>query len=221
MAGERQAMKPKELISRVAAGLLLIAVAPALAVCALALVMEDGKPVFFRQSRIGRNGKPFDLLKLRSMRHESRGASITARDDSRITRIGKILRNYKIDELPQLWNIVRGEMSFIGPRPEVPQYVDLSDLRWQTVLSVKPGITDLASLAFRNEEILLLQQSDIDRFYRNWLLPRKLDMSAYYIRVRSFTTDVKLIALTIRHSILPRQYDRHTIAKQFAYEGSI
>jgi lipopolysaccharide/colanic/teichoic acid biosynthesis glycosyltransferase len=221
MEGERQTMKPRELISRVAAGLLLTAIAPVVAVCALALVVGDGGPVLFHQRRIGRNGKPFDLLKLRTMKHDSRGALITARGDSRITRIGTMLRNYKIDELPQLWNILRGEMSFIGPRPEVPQYVDLSDPRWQMVLSVKPGITDLASLAFRNEELLLLQQSDIERFYRDWLLPRKLDMSAYYIAARSFTTDAKLIALTIRHSVLPHQYDRHTIAKQFAYEGSI
>ncbi len=214
-------MKPRDMVPQIAAGLSLIAVAPIIAMCALALVVEDGGPIFFRQSRIGKNGRPFVLLKLRSMKHESRGTSITARGDSRITDVGKIMRKYKFDELPQLWNVLRGEMSCIGPRPEVPEYVDLSDPRWQAVLSVKPGITDLASLAFRNEETLLLHQNDCDNFYRDWLLPRKLDMSAYYIRTRSVATDVKLIALTIRHSLLPHQFDRHKIAKQFAYEGSI
>jgi lipopolysaccharide/colanic/teichoic acid biosynthesis glycosyltransferase len=212
-------MKRQDFISKVAAVLSLIPAAPAIAVCALALVIEDGGPIFFRQRRIGKDGKPFDLIKLRSMRRDSHGASITAQGDSRITRIGEVLRKYKIDELPQLWNILRGEMRFIGPRPEVPQYVDLSDSRWQTVLSVEPGITDLAALAFRNEETLLHQQSDLERFYRDSLLPRKLDMSAYYIRTRSFATDAKLIALTIKHSLLPRHFDRHTVEKQFAYEG--
>jgi lipopolysaccharide/colanic/teichoic acid biosynthesis glycosyltransferase len=214
-------MKSPDLISQIAAGLSLVAVAPIVAVCALALIVEGGGPVFFRQCRIGRNGRPFDLLKLRSMRHASHGTRITARGDSRITGVGKLLRSYKLDELPQLWNVLRGEMSFIGPRPEVPEYVDLSDPRWQAVLSVKPGITDLASLAFLNEENLLFRQKDFESFYRDWLLPRKLDLSAYYIRTRSFSTDVRLIALTIRHSILPHQYDPRQIAKQFAYEGSI
>jgi lipopolysaccharide/colanic/teichoic acid biosynthesis glycosyltransferase len=177
--------------------------------------------VFFRQRRMGRNGRAFDLVKLRSMKRVASGGKITARNDSRITTVGKMLRKYKIDELPQLWNVFRGDMSFIGPRPEVPEYVDLSDERWQKVLLVKPGITDLASLAFRNEEDLLGDQGDVASFYRDWLLPRKLDLSAHYIRTRSFFTDVKLIALTLRHIAFPRQHDRHQIAKQFAYGGSL
>jgi lipopolysaccharide/colanic/teichoic acid biosynthesis glycosyltransferase len=214
-------MKLSDAISPIAAVLALITVAPIVAVCALALVIEDDRPVFFRQHRIGKNGKIFDLVKLRSMKKVSSGTKITARNDSRVTTVGKVLRKYKIDELPQLWNVLRGEMGFIGPRPEVPEYVDLSDQRWQRVLSVKPGITDLASLAFRNEEDLLGEQGDVASFYRDWLLPRKLDLSAHYIQTRSFTTDVKLIALTLRHIALPRQHDRHQVAKQFAYEGSL
>ncbi len=214
-------MKPSDVISPIAAVLALIAVAPIVAVSAAALVIEDGGPAFFRQHRIGKNGKVFDLVKLRSMKKVSSGARITARNDSRVTTVGRVLRKYKIDELPQLWNVLRGEMSFIGPRPEVPEYVDLSDQLWQRVLSVKPGITDLASLAFRNEEDLLGEQGDVAGFYRDWLLPRKLDLSAHYIQTRSFTTDVRLIALTLRHIALPRQHDRRQVAKQFAYEGSL
>jgi lipopolysaccharide/colanic/teichoic acid biosynthesis glycosyltransferase len=214
-------MKSSDLITRITAGLSLIAIAPILAACALAVVVEGGGPVFFRQRRIGQNGRPFVLLKLRSMRQVSSGRKVTARCDPRITVVGRILRNYKIDELPQLWNILRGDMSFVGPRPEVPEYVDLSDPRWQSVLSVKPGITDLASLAFRNEESVLFGETDTDKFYREWLLPRKLDLSAYYIRTRSLATDAKLIALTLRHTVLPHQHNRHQIAKKFAYEGPL
>ena len=214
-------MKPSAAISPIAAVLAIITVAPIVTVCALALVIEDGGPVFFRQRRMGRNGRAFDLVKLRSMKSVVSGGKITARNDSRITTVGKVLRKYKIDELPQLWNVFRGDMSIIGPRPEVPEYVDLSDERWQKVLLVKPGITDLASLAFRNEEDLLGDQGDIASFYRDWLLPRKLDLSAHYIRTRSFFTDAKLIALTLRHIAFPRQHDRHRIAKQFAYGGSL
>jgi lipopolysaccharide/colanic/teichoic acid biosynthesis glycosyltransferase len=196
-------------------------VAPVVAVCAFALLVEDGGPVFFRQRRIGKNGKPFDLLKLRSMKQVSSGTKITARSDSRITIVGKVLRKYKIDELPQLWNVLHGDMAFVGPRPEVPEYVDLSNPQWQRVLSVKPGITDLASLAFRNEEDLLGGQGNVDRFYRDWLLPRKLDLSAHYIRTRSFLSDVRLIAFTLKHTVLPHRHDRHQVAKQFDYEGAL
>jgi lipopolysaccharide/colanic/teichoic acid biosynthesis glycosyltransferase len=214
-------MKLSDVITRLTAGLSLIAIAPIMAACAIAVVVESGGPVLFRQRRIGQNGRPFILLKLRSMRHVSSGSKVTAQCDPRITVVGRFLRKYKIDELPQLWNILRGDMSFVGPRPEVPEYVDLSDPRWQSVLSVKPGITDLASLAFRNEENVLFGERDTDKFYREWLLPRKLDLSAHYIRTRSFTTDAKLIALTLRHTLLPRQHNRHQIAKKFAYEGPL
>jgi lipopolysaccharide/colanic/teichoic acid biosynthesis glycosyltransferase len=212
-------MKAQDLFTRIAAGLLLIAAAPLLAVCAVAILLEIGRPVLFRQLRIGRSGRPFQILKLRTMKFAVGSCNITADGDTRITLSGRMMRRYKIDEFPQLWNVLCGEMNFIGPRPEVPEYVDLSDRRWQTVLSVRPGITDLASLAFRNEEILLSQQHDIERFYHDWLLPRKLDMSAHYIRHRGFTSDAKLLVLTIRHSLVPRQHDPTHIAQEFEYRG--
>jgi lipopolysaccharide/colanic/teichoic acid biosynthesis glycosyltransferase len=205
------------MIFRLAAALLLIAVAPVLAICALGILLEDGLPVLFRQARIGRGGRPFLLLKMRSMKAGGTGTKLTAHGDSRITTCGRFIRHYKLDELPQLWNVLRGDMRFIGPRPEVPEYVDIFDSRWAEVLSVEPGITDLASLAFRNEEALLGQQEHVENFYRDTLLPRKLDMSVYYIHHRSFTTDLRLISLTVWHSLRPKQHDSRQIAEQFTY----
>jgi len=212
-------MRLEDTASRFGAALLLIAIAPVLAICAGCILLEDGPPVLFRQRRIGRRGRPFQLLKMRSMQSGGAGAKITADGDSRITACGRVIRRYKFDELPQLWNVLCGDMRFIGPRPEVPEYVNISDPRWAAVLSVKPGITDLASLAFRNEENLLCEQEHIEDFYRNCLLPRKLDMSAYYISHRSFKTDLRLISLTIWHSLHPQQHDTRHIAELFAYRG--
>lgn len=210
-----------DLFERSAAGLALIAVLPVLAVCALAIFLEDRGPVLFRQRRTGKHGRPFLLLKLRSMRSMSMGRSITARNDPRITAVGRRIRQYKIDELPQLWNVFRGDMSVVGPRPEVPEYVDLSDPRWQTVLSVNAGITDLASLVFRNEERLLAEQKDPEKFYRDCVLPLKLELSAHYITTRSLTSDARLIALTLKHIFVRGQLDRNDIAEQFAYQGAL
>jgi lipopolysaccharide/colanic/teichoic acid biosynthesis glycosyltransferase len=219
-AHEVSTMKP-DLLERTAAGLALILVFPVLVVCALAVFLEDRGPILFRQRRIGRHGRPFLLLKLRSMKTKSMGRSITAGNDTRITAVGKRLREYKIDELPQLWNVFRGDMSLVGPRPEVPEYVDLSDPRWQTVLSVNAGITDLASLVFRHEARLLAEQKDAEKFYRDWLLPRKLDLSAHYIRTRSMTSDARLIALTVRQMFVREQLDGKDMAQQFGYQGAL
>jgi lipopolysaccharide/colanic/teichoic acid biosynthesis glycosyltransferase len=212
-------MKPGDLLAQILAGLSLIAAFPIIAACAVAVFIEDRGAVLFRQCRVGKNGRPFLLWKLRSMKTLSSGRNITARTDDRITSVGKLLRAYKLDELPQLWNVFRGDMSFVGPRPEVPEYVDLLDLQWRVVLSVKPGIVDLASLAFRNEEDLLSEQNNPERFYRDWLLPRKLDLSAHYIRTRSLPTDARLVALTFRHILFRGNLDRQKVARQFAYEG--
>lgn len=214
-------MTATDILSRAIAGSLLVTVSPVLAVCAIIILIEDGGPVLFRQQRIGQAGKPFNLLKLRSMRLRAAGQKITADGDSRITASGHILRHYKLDEVPQLWNVLCGHMNFIGPRPEVPEYVDLSDQRWQTVLSVRPGITDLASLVFINEQTLLSQQHDIESFYRNWLLPRKLDLSTYYIHNRTFLMDLRLLTQTIKDSLFPKHYQPNHITDRFKYGGRI
>jgi lipopolysaccharide/colanic/teichoic acid biosynthesis glycosyltransferase len=177
---------------------------PALA----AILAEDGAPGLYRQQRIGRNGVPFLLWKLRSMRNTvNNGPQITASNDNRITRTGRVIRKYKIDELPQFWNLFTGHMSLVGPRPEVPRYVDLADPTWQRVLAVRPGITDLATLVYRNEEELLAAAPDPERYYRDTLLKAKLRLNLEYLEHRTWWTDLKLIALTARYSFFPGGFD--------------
>ena len=196
----------------------IIAISPFLAICAVAIWLEDGGPALFRQTRVGVAGTPFSLLKLRTMRHCSIGPCITAGADSRITRVGRVLRHFKLDELPQLWNVVRGDMEFIGPRPEVPEYVDIYNPQWRAVLAFRPGMTDPASLVFRDEEKLLADQADVERFYREILLPRKLAISNRYARTRSVVTDLRLIVLTIKHVLSGSAITEPEIASQF-FEG--
>jgi lipopolysaccharide/colanic/teichoic acid biosynthesis glycosyltransferase len=164
----------RSLFDRVAAALGLVALAPVLVAVGIAVVIEDGWPWWFAQERIGRSGRPFRLLKFRSMRRANSGSLITARGDSRITRVGAVIRKYKLDELPQLWNVLKGEMDLIGPRPEVARYVEMNDPLWRGVLQVRPGITDLATLVYRNEEEILAQAEDPEQYYRQVVLPEKL-----------------------------------------------
>lgn len=191
----------------------IVMLAPVFAAAAILILLEDGRPVLFRQWRIGRRGIPFRILKFRTMRPDSSGASITARHDPRITRTGAWLRNLKIDELPQLLNVLAGSMSLIGPRPEVPEYVRLEDERWRRVLESRPGITDLASLAFRDEESILAGCSDRDAYYRRSLLPEKLRLNIQYQQTRCFTRDIKLLWMTARYSIFPRGFSRERILR--------
>ena len=196
-----------------AAGLILLS--PLLLFAAIAIILEDGFPVLFRQTRVGRNGTYFQMLKFRSMRSGIPGWRITAGDDPRLTRVGRVLRSYKIDELPQLWNVVRGEMSLVGPRPEVPPFVDSSNPSWIAVLKVKPGITDLASLVYRNEEEILVRSSDPEAYYSNVVLPAKLALNLQYIQSRSFWRDLKLIILTLRYSFFPASFEPSRILRSF------
>jgi len=188
-----------------AAGLLLLA--PLFLVVGLATILDDGFPVFFRQKRVGRNGRPFDILKLRSMRTGIAGSPITAADDPRVTRVGRWLRRYKLDELPQLWNVFRGEMSLVGPRPEIPKYVDLRNPAWRHVLAVAPGITDIATLVYRNEEDVLNGAADLDDYYRHTVLPAKLTLNIEYLSQRSLWLDLRIIATTVTYSFLPGYAD--------------
>jgi lipopolysaccharide/colanic/teichoic acid biosynthesis glycosyltransferase len=142
------------------------------------------------------------------MRLGQKGSSITSLGDRRITRIGKFIRKYKLDELPQLWNVVRGDMSLVGPRPEIPQFVDLADPVWRSVLAVRPGITDPASIAYRDEEVLLATASDPIRFYKEKILPDKLARNLEYLQTRSVWSDITVIAETIRAVLLPARSKR-------------
>src|SRR4029077_14920049 len=152
-----------------AAGLLFLM--PAMAAMAAVVLWDDGRPAFYSQTRVGRGGRPFRIWKFRSMRAGSQGSVITAAGDRRVTRAGAVLRRLKLDELPQLFNVLKGDMSLAGPRPEVPEYVELEAPVWQAVLQVRPGVTDLATLLFRHEEKLLGAARDPNTFYRETVLP--------------------------------------------------
>jgi lipopolysaccharide/colanic/teichoic acid biosynthesis glycosyltransferase len=199
-----------------AAGLLLLM--PLLAALAVVILWNDGPPILFSQTRVGRGGKPFRIWKFRTMRAGSQGSAITAAGDGRVTRAGAVLRRCKLDELPQLFNVLKGEMSLVGPRPEAPEYVELKAPIWQAVLQVPPGVTDLASLLYRDEEKLLGASSDPNALYREKVLPAKLVLNLVYLRSRSFRLDLKLILLSIRYSLFPRRFDPDLIMRTLGFE---
>ena len=175
----------------------LAAATPVIAVCALAVLATSGRPAFFRQRRVGRGGRPFELVKLRSMRPSAGGPRVTARGDDRVTPVGRFLRRTKLDELPELWNVLRGEMAFVGPRPEVPELVDLDDSRWAEILQVRPGLTDPVTLSLRDEEGLMARQEDPERYYRETLQPLKLAGYRNYLKRRTWRSDFGVIWDTI------------------------
>lgn len=187
----------KRLFDIAASALGLAVLAPLLALAALWIKLDSPGPVLFRQTRIGRHGVPFTIHKFRTMR-VAPGAAITVGADPRITRSGHVLRQTKLDELPQLWDVLRGAMSLVGPRPELPRYVELypDDLKRQ-VLAVRPGITDPASLAFSHEAELLAAAADPEREYREIILPAKLRLSADYAARATLATDLQLIGRTL------------------------
>ncbi len=177
----------------------LIIFAPFFLVIAVLIKKEDGGSVFFRQVRVGQNGRPFKIYKFRTMveNAERLGAKVTKEDDPRITEIGKFLRKYKIDELPQLINVLKGEMSLVGPRPEVPKYVEIFKKDYEEILKVKPGITDYASLEYKDENKLLKGAENPEEIYIKEILPVKIKYYKRYIKDISFITDIKLIIKTI------------------------
>ena len=187
----------------------LIMLLPVMLVIAYLIKREDGGPVFYRGVRVGRYGKPFRIYKFRTMvvDAEKLGGPSTADDDPRITRIGKILRKYKLDELPQLINVLKGEMSLVGPRPEVKFYVDmLSEEEKKLILSVRPGITDWASLWNPDEGAILAGSDDPERTYMEKIRPTKIKLQLKYVKERSFWTDLKIIFLTILTVITKKRF---------------
>ncbi len=189
----------KRLFDLAAAGTGLLVLAPLLAAIGLLILVEDGRPVFFRQERVGRDGRPFRIWKFRTMVRdaERRGTAITVGRDPRITRIGHWLRRFKLDELPQLWNVVRGEMSLVGPRPEVPRYVSLYTPEQRRVLALVPGITDPASIAYRDEAALLAESDDPERLYVERIMPDKIRINLDYAARRSLWSDLRVILETL------------------------
>ncbi len=172
---------------------LLVLLAPVFVAAAAAIVIESGLPVFFSQTRIGLNGRPFRLWKFRTMRINQPGLPITVLGDSRITRVGGFLRKTKLDELPQVLNIFSGTMSLVGPRPEIPAFVDESSDLWRAVLSVRPGLVDPAYLNAPEEARLLASYADPITAYRNIILPRKLTLTRQYIEGQTVWSDLRLL----------------------------
>lgn len=172
---------------------------PLMLVLALWVLCDSRGPILYRQVRVGRNGRDFRLLKFRSMRVDADrlGLITVGGRDPRVTRAGYYLRKYKLDELPQLLNVLRGDMSLVGPRPEVRKYVDLYTPEQLRVLTVRPGITDLASLRYRHENDLLAQAEDPDAYYIETVMPAKLALNLEYIDHQSFWGDLRLIGQTV------------------------
>lgn len=188
----------KRIFDTLAALIGLVVLSPILLVCAGAVRLDSPGPIVFRQRRVGRYGKTFRIFKFRTMidRRRKGGPSLTASGDARITRVGKILRKTKLDEIPQLLNVVRGEMSLVGPRPEVPEYtMQYTPEEW-TVLAVRPGITGPASLAFVNEERLLASAANPEEFYVTTIMRQKLQLDLAYCRKVSFFEDARIILHT-------------------------
>jgi lipopolysaccharide/colanic/teichoic acid biosynthesis glycosyltransferase len=206
----------RRLLDVVFALIAIMLLSPCFVAAALLIAVEDGRPIFFRQWRVGRNGEPFQILKFRTMRANGSGPLITARRDPRITKVGAWMRELKIDELPQLINVLQGTMSLIGPRPEVPQYVKYDDELWIQVLRSRPGITDLASLVYRDEEAILALAQDRDAYYRSVVLPDKLTLNVQYQQSRSLTSDLKLLWLTARYSFFPHGFNRDRILRSLS-----
>ncbi|HXJ60581.1 MAG TPA: sugar transferase [Verrucomicrobiae bacterium] len=177
----------------------LLVLSPLLLLIAAVIKLADGGSIFYRQCRVGWRGHPFLICKFRTMvvQTTSDGPLVTSDGDARVTRVGRILRKTKLDELPQLWNVLKGEMSLVGPRPEVPRYVQRYSPAQRAILKVRPGITDLASIHFRNEELLLKNAPNVEEFYIEYCLPRKLQLNLEYAARANLLTDTWIILQTI------------------------
>jgi lipopolysaccharide/colanic/teichoic acid biosynthesis glycosyltransferase len=176
----------------------LIVLSPVFAAAAVLIKLDSKGPVFFLQERVGRNFRPFTIYKFRSMKADGgiKSALITVGGDERITKVGHLLRKYKIDELPQLLNVLKGDMSLVGPRPEVRQYVRLFKGEYKELLRMRPGITDPASIRFSEEERVLATAADWEKDYTKRILPEKIRLSLRYVEEHSLLMDLKLIIRT-------------------------
>ena len=168
-----------------------------LVVAILIRIKMPGGPIIFRQQRVGKDGKLFTMYKFRSMTVNHGGSSVSVAGESRITPLGEKLRHYKIDELPELWNILKGDMSFVGPRPDVPGYADKLEGEDREILKLRPGITGPASLKYRNEEEILATVDNPQEYNDTVLYPDKVRINLYYLKHYSFTADIKMIICTV------------------------
>lgn len=189
----------KRIFDVIFAALGLLLLSPVIIVIAIAIKKEDRGRVFYKGARVGKDGNVFNIYKFRTMvpKAENIGGPSTPKDDPRITKVGKVLRKYKLDEIPQLINVLKGEMSLVGPRPEVPSEVETYTIEERHVLIIKPGITDWASIKFRNEAEILAGSENPHQTYREKIKPEKMRLALKYVDELSFKTDVKIMLKTI------------------------
>jgi lipopolysaccharide/colanic/teichoic acid biosynthesis glycosyltransferase len=189
----------KRTFDLVLAVLFIIVFSPLMILISLYIILDSPGGVIFRQIRVGKNNRDFTILKFRTMFTDSseKGLLTVGSGDARITRAGRTLRKYKLDEIPQLFNILAGDMSFVGPRPEVRKYVEMYDEEQKKILSVRPGLTDYASLQFIRESDILGNSPDPEETYIHFLMPEKLKLNLFYIQSQSILTDLKIILITV------------------------
>lgn len=192
-------MTAKRLLDFFASSLGLLLLAPFFALISVLIKLDSSGPIFFRQTRVGVGFRLFRIFKFRTMvtDAEKLGAQVSTGDDPRITKVGGFLRKYKIDELPQLINVITGDMSLVGPRPEVPRYVEVFRKEYEEILTIKPGITDFASLEFKDENELLKASENPEEKYLTEILPAKLEYYRKYLQEKSLVTDIRLILKTL------------------------
>ena len=194
---------------------------PVMALVAMLIKATSTGPVFFQQRRVGLDGRSFRLYKFRSMHVANTGIRVTASGDPRVTPIGRIIRKAKIDELPELWNVVRGDISLVGPRPEVPRYVDMKNPLWQKVLEVRPGITDPVTLRLRNEEHLLSScGTNTESFYLDSLQRYKLLGYIDYLKNRSWKSDVRVLFESLIAILMPSKCPAPSLEEMMGVRGS-
>ncbi len=189
----------KRIFDLISSVLVLIFISPFFLLIGILIKISDCGPIFFSHTRVGKNFTPFRVYKFRTMVVDASqiGPPITAGNDSRITKIGRFLRKTKLDEIPQLFNVLKGDMSIVGPRPEVYKYVEMFPDEYQKILQVKPGLTDYATIEFRDEEKILKKYNDPEAGYTREVIPAKIELYKKYLRDEGFFTDMKLIFLTL------------------------
>ncbi len=201
--------RAKRTLDLVTAGVGLMLLAPLLAVVAVLVKTEDGGSVFFRQERVGYRGRPFRIWKLRTMVPDAGGLPLTVGGDSRVTRVGAWLRRFKLDELPQLFNVLAGDMTLVGPRPEVPCYVASYSAEQRRVLDLVPGVTDEASIRYVAESALLAATLDPERVYVSEIVPDKIRLNLAYAAHATVWTDMRVVLATLRRLVWSRNGADH------------
>jgi len=201
----------KRMIDITLAALGLAVLSPLLAVVAAAVWFADGRPIIFAQERFGRGFRRFRIFKFRTMVVGATENGLATGEDARVTRIGRFLRASKLDELPQLLNVLRGDMSLVGPRPELPRYVEFYRAEYRAILRVRPGMTDLASLLYRNEAQQLAESPDPEAEYVGTILPDKIRLGLGYVRRASLGLDLWLMAMTVRCLLIPKRIPKSVV----------